>query len=268
MLYRTIIFALVASAAAQFGKRNIQREAAAAPNDVDIAMAGWEQLSKNPDKMQEVLASFKDPEVMAKAQEMLKDPVYMAAAKKKMEQLQANARAKGMLDSDNNPLQGMAQAAAGAGVPGAMAAEIMGGAAARAQAPPSNAAREWEMANMERHRAGEMNDAELGMANLKNAMQDPSVLGEVAQMLKDPANMQQLKQMMSDPTFMAQAKRVAEQMKASGDLPDFSKMGAMAQQMAQQMGGAGGMGGMGGDAAAEIARLRAENAALRGQGLR
>ena len=52
--------------------------------DVDRAMAGWDQLSKDPSKMQEVFQSFKDPEVMAKAQEMLKDPVYMEAAKRKV----------------------------------------------------------------------------------------------------------------------------------------------------------------------------------------
>jgi len=83
--------------------------------------------------------------------------------------------------------------------------------------------------------------------------------------------------MMADPSFQAQAKRVAEQMKASGAMPDAAQMQKMmndpavmqkAQQMAQAMGmggAAGGMGGMGGGggAAAELARLQAENAALR-----
>ena len=70
---------------AQFGQRNLHEEPSGAPmNDVDLAMAGWAQLSQNPDKMQELWKSFKDPEVMAKAQEMLSDPVYMAAAKKKV----------------------------------------------------------------------------------------------------------------------------------------------------------------------------------------
>ena len=37
-------------------------------------MQGWNELSKNPAKMQELMQSFKDPEVMAKAKEMLNDP--------------------------------------------------------------------------------------------------------------------------------------------------------------------------------------------------
>ena len=40
-------------------------------------------------------------------------------------------------------------------------------------------AREWELENVARHRAGELNDAELGMANLKQAMSDPSLLSSV-----------------------------------------------------------------------------------------
>ena len=67
---------------------------------------------------------------------------------------------------------------------------------------------------------------------------------------------------------------MAEQMKASGQMPDFAKaqqlmndptVRAKAAEMARQMGlGGGGGGGGGGDMAAELARLRRENAALRG----
>ena len=56
-------------------------------------MAGWEQLGKNPEKMQELMAGFKDPDVWAKAEEMLKDPQYMAAAKAKLAEIQAKAQA-------------------------------------------------------------------------------------------------------------------------------------------------------------------------------
>ena len=43
-------------------------------------MQGWAELSKDPSKLQELMASMRnDPEVMAKAQEMLKDPAYMQA---------------------------------------------------------------------------------------------------------------------------------------------------------------------------------------------
>lgn len=89
MLARLCLLVLLAApCSAQFGRRNQQQAAAGAATggaaDVDMAMAGWEQLSKNPQKMQEVFESMKDPEVMAKAQEMLKDPQYMAAARKKL----------------------------------------------------------------------------------------------------------------------------------------------------------------------------------------
>ena len=42
-------------------------------------------------------------------------------------------------------------------------------------------AREYEMENMARHRAGELNTAELGMANMKHAMNDPSAMAEMAE---------------------------------------------------------------------------------------
>jgi len=192
---------------------------------------------------------------MAKAQEMLKDPVYMEAAKRKVAQIQAQAQAQGLLDSNGMPIPGAAQATANHDP---VSAALMAGAAKNAQAPPQQqqGAREWELENIARHRAGEINDAELGMANLKNSLKDPSVLAEMTQMLKDPENMAQLKQMMADPAFQAQAKAMAQQMKAAGELPDFSQIGQMAQAMRAQ-------GGAGGAAAAEIARLRQENANLR-----
>merc|ERR1719310_812754 len=266
MAQRFLLLALVASASAQFGRKNNQQQHAAGSlgdmggvadngvNDVDLAMQGWEQLGKNPEKMQELMQGFKDPDVWAKAQEMLKDPQYMAAAQAKLAEIQAKAQANGMLDAHGNPVPGAASAGSG-GLDGMMAAMKGMGAAAGATAPQGQA-RDWELDNIEKHKAGEMNAAELGMANLKNAMKDPSVLGEVAQMMKDPENMAALKKMMSDPTFQAQAKRMQEQMAASGELPDFSKM-------AQMMGGAAGGGMGGGGAAAELERLRRENAQLK-----
>jgi len=66
--------------------------------------------------------------------------------------------------------------------------------------------------------------------------------------------MEDIQRMMQDPNVMAKAKQMAAMM---GQDPN---MLAKAQQMAAGMGGMGGMGG----AEAEIARLRAENAALKG----
>ena len=144
-------------------------------------------------------------------------------------------------------------------------------------------AREYEIENMERHRAGELNTAELGMANMQQALKDPSAMAEMAEMMKDPDNMRQVQAMMKDPAFQAQAKKMMANMPDMGKMMNDpavkAKMQQMmqdpemiqkAQAMAQAMGMGAGMGGggMGGGAGgggmdAEIARLRAENAALK-----
>ena len=237
-------------------------------------MAGWEQLGKNPEKMQELMAGFKDPDVWAKAEEMLKDPQYMAAAKAKLAEIQAKAQANGLLDEYGQPIPGAAAASAGgmASIMNAMKSMHGGGDAAGTAGAQ---AREWELEAIERHKAGALNAAELGMANLKNAMKDPSVLREVSQMMQDPENMAALKKMMADPSFQQQARRVAEQMKASGDLPDFAspEMQQRMQQamrdpnlmakVQQAMGAMGGDGAGSGGVASELERLRRENAELR-----
>jgi len=259
---------LVGGAEAQFGRRNMGRDTGgAAPagggSDVDLAMAGWEQLSQNPDKMQEVIESMKDPEVLAKAQEMLKDPQYMAAAKRKMADLEAKAKANGMLDANGQPVQGAAAAAAalGMGGMGGLAGAMGGmGAAAGADAAPSEA-RQWELENAERHRGGTLNDAELGMANLKQALGDKDMMAKVANMMKDPATMAQVKQLMDNPAFKAQAQQMMAGLQGSGGL-DMAKM-AQQLQGAGIGAGLGGAGGGGGAGISEVERLRRENELLR-----
>ncbi|KOO33001.1 chloroplast light harvesting protein isoform 12, partial [Chrysochromulina tobinii] len=244
MMLKTLFLAALLPTAAQFGRKKEVNAAgslgdlgeaaghSSGLSDVDLAMAGWEQLGNNPEKMQELMAGFKDPDVWAKAEEMLKDPQYMAAAKAKLAEIQAKAQANGLLDEYGQPIPGAAAASAGgmAGIMNAMKSMHGGDAAGTAGAQ----AREWELEAIERHKAGELNAAELGMANLKNAMKDPSVLREVSQMMQDPENMAALKKMMADPSFQQQARRVAEQMKASGDLPDFASP-EMQQRMQQAM---------------------------------
>merc|ERR1719265_308781 len=56
-----------------------------------------------------------------------------------------------------------------------------------------------------------------------NAMQDQSVLSEVAQYLKTAEGLTQLSKMVTDQSFQQQVKAVVEQMKASGGLPGFLK---------------------------------------------
>merc|ERR1719393_1205711 len=79
-------------------------------------------------------------------------------------------------------------------------------------------ARDYEMENMARHRAGELNTAELGFENMKNAIKDPSALNEMAELMKDPDNVRQVQQMMSDPAFQAQARKMM------ANMPDMAKM--------------------------------------------
>jgi hypothetical protein len=84
--------------------------------------------------------------------------------------------------------------------------------------------RDWEMENIALHRAGHMNDAELGLANMKYAMHDPALLGEIAQMLRQPEGRAQLTRMMAKPSFQEQARRVAAQMESSGVPADILKL--------------------------------------------
>merc|ERR1719148_585544 len=69
-----------------------------------------------------------------------------------------------------------------------------------------------------------MNVAELGLANLKMAMRDQSLMSEVAEGMRQPEGRAELVRIMADPKFQMQAKGLVEQMKASGILTDFLKL--------------------------------------------
>ena len=84
--------------------------------------------------------------------------------------------------------------------------------------------REWEMEKIALYRAGDMNDAELGLANLKMAMRDPTLLSDVAQGLRHPEGRAELIKMMANPSFQEQAKLVVEHMKANDIPADFLKL--------------------------------------------
>jgi len=82
----------------------------------------------------------------------------------------------------------------------------------------------WELENMKLHREGQLNDAELGVANLKMALNYPSLMSEVAQMLRQPEGRVQLIKMLADPTFREQAKDVVEELKVGDVLPDILRL--------------------------------------------
>jgi len=88
----------------------------------------------------------------------------------------------------------------------------------------SNVARDWELENIGHYRAGDMNDAELGLSNLRLAIHDKSLLSEVAQEMRTPDGLGQLVKMMAHPKFQQQAKRVVAQMKAKRISADFLKL--------------------------------------------
>merc|ERR1711971_537695 len=83
--------------------------------------------------------------------------------------------------------------------------------------------RDWESKNLIRNVKGELTDAELGMLNLMNAMQDPSLLKGMAEGLRQPEGKAELIKLMANPDFQEQAKQVADDLKASGIVANFLK---------------------------------------------
>jgi hypothetical protein len=81
-----------------------------------------------------------------------------------------------------------------------------------------NGARSWELQNTVLRRAGAINDAELGMDNLKQAMRDPSLLADVSRMLRHPEGQVELAKMLASPSFQQQMKALIE---ANGAVADF-----------------------------------------------
>jgi len=75
-------------------------------------------------------------------------------------------------------------------------------------------ARDWELKNS----ALEYNDAELGMANLKQAMSDPALLADVARQLRQPDGRADLAKMLANPSFQQQ---MADLIEVNGPVADF-----------------------------------------------
>jgi hypothetical protein len=65
--------------------------------------------------------------------------------------------------------------------------------------------------------AGAINDAELGMANLKQAMRDPSLLADVARELRHPEGRAELIKMLANPSFSKQMKALIAENGAPAD---------------------------------------------------
>jgi len=91
--------------------------------------------------------------------------------------------------------------------------------------------RDWELDNIASRRAGEINDAELGIANLEQALADPALLSEVADWLRHPDGRSRLMKLLADPNFRQQAKDAADQMKEDGVAANFLRPEYYANQL-------------------------------------
>jgi len=81
--------------------------------------------------------------------------------------------------------------------------------------------RDWESELTVRNLRGEINDAELGLLNLKHAMRDTSLLKDMAEGLRHPEGRAELIKMMANPRFQEQSKRLADKMKENGVFAAF-----------------------------------------------
>lgn len=89
----------------------------------------------------------------------------------------------------------------------------------------------WEWHNLARYQAGELNDAQLGMENLKEVMKDQSMMKEVAKWLKTTDGRNHLIKMVADPKFQAQAKDAAATLKQDGALPNMFQLELYGESM-------------------------------------
>merc|ERR1719160_1038997 len=69
-----------------------------------------------------------------------------------------------------------------------------------------NGARDWEVENSGLRHTGAINDAELGMANLNQAMRDPALFKDVARQLRHPEGRAELTKMLANPSFQSEMK--------------------------------------------------------------
>merc|ERR1719160_1039467 len=87
---------------------------------------------------------------------------------------------------------------------------------------------------MARYNAGKLTFAELGLANLKQAIREPAIMSEVAQWLRQPEGRAQLIKVIADPGFQRQAKDAAKQLRSDGgDLPDLFQLDSYARSDVQ-----------------------------------
>mmetsp|Transcript_67515 Transcript_67515/g.119840 ORF Transcript_67515/g.119840 Transcript_67515/m.119840 type:complete len:288 (+) Transcript_67515:108-971(+) len=168
-------------------------------NEADLAMLNLKSAMSDPSVMGKMKDMMSDPETMKKMEEMMSDPEFQKQAELVREQARKLAR-------DPKTLEEMRK--------------MMEDPEFQEQAQ-KYAAREWELENMAKQQKGEMNLAEVGMANLKEAMADPAVISEMQEMMNDPEIQAQLKEMMADPEWQKQVQTLLNDPENMAQLQDL-----------------------------------------------
>jgi len=88
-------------------------------------------------------------------------------------------------------------------------------------------ARDWELQNSALYGAGALTEAELGMANLEQAMRDPSLLKVIANEIRQPEGQSALTKMLANPSFQQQMKALIQE---NGGMPDFLSLAFYANE--------------------------------------
>jgi hypothetical protein len=99
----------------------------------------------------------------------------------------------------------------------------------KAYAPSTSVgALDWEIRHALQRLSGEINEAEVGVANLQQVASDPSIISEITQQLKDPEFIAQLEEKLKDPIFQEQAQEaIAEQRQANMKQQASSKLASL-----------------------------------------
>jgi hypothetical protein len=86
---------------------------------------------------------------------------------------------------------------------------------------------DWELQNSNLYHLGALNEAELGMANLKQAMLDPSLLADVARGLRSRESQAALIKMLAKPSFQEEMKNLIAE---NGEVAEFLTPGFYAKK--------------------------------------
>lgn len=195
-----------------------------------LGLAGLQKLAKDPSgSMAEIMEALKDPQAMKEAKAMMEDPGFKAEMEKMMGPMK---RAMGALKNEHqiNDLEARQGSenvrARGASGPRARAGVCPSAMHGQTSSPAAPLTRRTSRARMRAQ-------AQLGMAGLARAMQDPKMIADAMRAMQDPETMAQVRKMMADPAF---AQMVSQQMEGANEL--FGSLnGAQGEALGSRMRG-------------------------------